>query len=383
VTVDREHHDRLRGKMSSPEERDEFNAKVRRIEGKTPVHKYALMVLREDRTCSFLSGDRLCTIHGRYGEELLPDTCASYPRSPVRIGDRLELTATPSCPEVARLVLTSDDGLDLVSYEPPETPLRFVLLTIDPVSKDPYEANFVPVRGLVASLLKQERFPVASRLFFVAFLADKGRDILKRGQKRFDAEALQELGTSLEDPTNLATLHRTFGRALVDPKFGLSVVREMLGLPARLMPAALAELVAELNAALAPHGASIASDPIELQRVLPRLPPLAPELAARLDVLGLRYALHEILRTGFAKEPTFIAFFHRLLLRLASFRFLVGTLARTRSVTSVGDLDALATRAVYLLTRALDHNAALMQETLKALEAHGLLLEHAVSLIRV
>lgn len=383
VVVDQPHHDRLRGKMSSPAERAEFEAKVRRLEGPPRAHKYALMVLREDKTCSFLA-DGLCSIHGRYGEELLPDVCATYPRSLTRIGERVELAGRPSCPEVARQILVEEDGLDLVSAEPPATPYRFIATTIDAKkSKDPYEANFTAVRGLVASLLAERRHPVASRLFFVAYFADKSRDILCRGEKRFDAEGLQELGSSLEEPATLATLHRSLGRALVDPRFGLSVVREMLGLPARLVPAALTELIAEVDAALAAHGASLAADPASLQHALAKLPPLAPDLAARLDVLVERYARHDVMRVAFAKEPSFIGFYHALLLRVATLRVLVGTLARTRPGVDASALDALGARAVYLLTRTLEHNELLMKEVQRALEAHGMTLENAVSLIRV
>src|SRR5688572_10864956 len=80
IRIDRKHHDALEQRMSSPEERAEFAAAVRKSDDPEP-QLHALMVLDDDGCCRFLAKDRSCTVHARYGEEYLPDGCSRYPRT--------------------------------------------------------------------------------------------------------------------------------------------------------------------------------------------------------------------------------------------------------------------------------------------------------------
>lgn len=52
--------------------------------------------------------DGLCGIHVRYGETFLGDACYFFPRATRRLGERVLVSATPSCPEIARLMLLAD-----------------------------------------------------------------------------------------------------------------------------------------------------------------------------------------------------------------------------------------------------------------------------------
>lgn len=57
-----------------------------------------------DDQCLKLTGN-LCRIHQRHGDGLLSDTCYFYPRVLRRMGGGPYVTATLSCPEIARLAL--------------------------------------------------------------------------------------------------------------------------------------------------------------------------------------------------------------------------------------------------------------------------------------
>lgn len=54
--------------------------------------------------------DGLCAIHKQYGTDFLGDACHFYPRVTRRVGDRAYMTATLSCPEIARLALFGENG---------------------------------------------------------------------------------------------------------------------------------------------------------------------------------------------------------------------------------------------------------------------------------
>ncbi len=52
-----------------------------------------------------------CGIQKAHGAEFLGDACHFYPRVTRALGDRVIMTASSSCPEIARLMLASDDAL--------------------------------------------------------------------------------------------------------------------------------------------------------------------------------------------------------------------------------------------------------------------------------
>lgn len=69
-------------------------------------------VMRRDATsdyCVKFEGG-LCGIQNKYGEKLLGDACHFYPRAVRTLGSELTMTATLSCPEIARLALFHDDA---------------------------------------------------------------------------------------------------------------------------------------------------------------------------------------------------------------------------------------------------------------------------------
>ncbi len=55
-----------------------------------------------------------CTIHSTYGTDFLTDTCHLYPRITRLLGEKTVVTASLSCPEIARLALADDNAYALV-----------------------------------------------------------------------------------------------------------------------------------------------------------------------------------------------------------------------------------------------------------------------------
>lgn len=61
--------------------------------------------------------DGLCGIHKTLGDRFLGDACHFYPRSTRTLGDIKLMTATLSCPEVARLALFDEKPFELIQTE--------------------------------------------------------------------------------------------------------------------------------------------------------------------------------------------------------------------------------------------------------------------------
>ena len=106
---------------------------------------HGMLSLRSiDRHCGLHGSDGNCLVQRHLGEEALSDTCFTYPRKTVKFGDRLEQSLTLSCPEAARLALSSDDAFEFVSLE----------LTV----RKSDTAVVTPVLGLTLSAMEEARF---------------------------------------------------------------------------------------------------------------------------------------------------------------------------------------------------------------------------------
>jgi hypothetical protein len=73
-----------------------------------------------DRCVKFEAG--WCGIHREYGEAFLGDACHFYPRITRALGETVVTTAALSCPEVARLMLCTEDGLEFAPREEVRVP---------------------------------------------------------------------------------------------------------------------------------------------------------------------------------------------------------------------------------------------------------------------
>lgn len=313
VLVDREHLDKLRQALPP----EEAAAKLRPIESNDP-QRVALVVLDGQRRCSFLDGG-LCSIQSRFGEDHLPDACATFPRRVGRLGDGYELQGSLSCPEVARLVLEEPDALDLV----PAPREMFGRNLVHHKVEGPAVADFVRVREHLLDVLGWDRYSLPVRLFTVAVFGLAGP---------VDLDDARERLATFEPPG----------------PFAMSVVRAIVELPA-------------FRAFDVPPG----DDAVALDEEHRR--------RARHDVVDewlARYARHYVLREWFPRASSPSAYVLGLLVRVAILRYLI----REPS-------PELARRAVTALTRLFEHDRAKADQLVASLEEQGMTsLDHAACL---
>lgn len=137
---------------------------------------FAQIRMNASHKCPLLSADGLCLIQVEHGEELLPRTCASYPRITYCIDGVTEKALSLSCPEAARLVLLNPQ---LLKDAGQEGGLRRG-------GERAHEGNqnlscFWSVRNFALTLVQNRVYPLWQRLFLLNLLG-----------RRFDAIAPDE-----------------------------------------------------------------------------------------------------------------------------------------------------------------------------------------------
>ncbi|PIE20831.1 MAG: hypothetical protein CSA66_00415 [Proteobacteria bacterium] len=134
----------------------------------------------KDRRCPFLDERRLCQLHKSFGHEMLPDACAIYPRRLRRVGDHVELSATPSCPELSRKLLLDADAVDVVPLAWADIQRPRIHGGMDPRDRRPFWNTALTVRDHVVPLLADPSISLEQRLFLTLWLSKRTNDILNK-----------------------------------------------------------------------------------------------------------------------------------------------------------------------------------------------------------
>lgn len=131
---------------------------------------YAFAVLTPEKHCSFLNADRLCMIQKHLGESYLSNVCSSFPRITNKIDGSLERSATPSCPEVMRLLAENSDAMALVTVkDPASTPIiSFNIKQSDKRFRGTLISELLAVRDACLNFFESEVSTLEVQLFDLA-----------------------------------------------------------------------------------------------------------------------------------------------------------------------------------------------------------------------
>ena len=192
VIIDEDHYKKLKRAMDQTQaQRREFGATHKRVDIKKRSRLYyATLCMRKDGYCGLLDADGLCSVQLRFGEQLLSDTCALYPRTFSATGSRIEMAGTLSCPEITRRVLFAADALELVDMDPRSLPegRNPPVQKIDP--KNLYAGYVDDIRTTMYELLSLPEYPLSARLFFAAYFASRTVGFFFKGCESVDEQRL-------------------------------------------------------------------------------------------------------------------------------------------------------------------------------------------------
>lgn len=124
-----------------------------------------------------------CSIQAKYGEEFLGDACFLYPRITRSVGDSCIVTATMSCPEIARAVLYREDRILFENFSAPRIPQEVRNIFSDGLTLD-------DVINVHSSFLAATKDESASAVKVFARIASVSRSLQRVEQKDW-ARAVQ------------------------------------------------------------------------------------------------------------------------------------------------------------------------------------------------
>ncbi|KWX80522.1 hypothetical protein AMQ84_03540 [Paenibacillus riograndensis] len=175
ITIDRSTYEKYK-QIPDASLHEEINKNL--VRNKKSIESYASFKMNQKTgNCSMLC-DGLCTIQAKVGETFLSQTCSTYPRI-LNEADEIEVSALLSCPEIARLVLLSEDAMSFTRTNELHTPnLRINQLGSPAHKKKQCIQN---LRDIMLEVLSDRHFSLQHRLIIIGVLLDNTDELLRSG----------------------------------------------------------------------------------------------------------------------------------------------------------------------------------------------------------
>jgi lysine-N-methylase len=344
---------------------------------------YAFIQPRADGWCSFLDESKLCEIQQDHGEKMLSESCSIFPRTALAVGDRVELGGSLACPEVARHLITTEDGGDLIPGSRDLMPRQWIGHGVDVDEGSAYERAFDVVRNAVFRTLANDTVPLMWRRLAIADVAEKISSYFQEDVVSFDNTRLIRDLARFDNAATLHQLGRDFERLNVPLESTLhlvvNVLQQRITLPHSTRYQAL--LASVLDSMLAEaRGTDPIDAPVATEKVAAVYQRRRDEVMARFpertELLFTNYVRHFWTRSPYTHSPSLLEHVCRVELRVALLRFLYFGHPQMLELLKSGargddaspPLDAIAVEVMQIFAKAFEHAETLMKTIDSALD---------------
>jgi lysine-N-methylase len=319
--------------------------------------------------CTFLETTGLCRVQALAGKKALPSICATYPRSISRIGVRTEISAHPSCPEIARKLLLEPNSVNRLAASAKDVVRPVAHQHIPNPLAHPYTKHIDELRDIAFHYLEMP-LPLSHRLYLLAEVAKLAAPVLTP-DRTTDAEAeLEKVLAPMLEEKNLIASSQHLTRLNWNAEEGFSILLQLLQIRSESSVGSKSHKVTQLVEELEQANNIDLTDvetaakvlfPLHQQRSA-RLHELAGE---RLEQYGTRFAINYWFSNLYTSSPSLLAHTRRLLLVHGIQRLmLVNHPTIIKSLESGNyffqtEMDRLAVQIVYNVSRALEHSKIL------------------------
>lgn len=230
IHIDKDHYEKLEKTFSNNREKTDLFHKyvIKNEDWDKQTDDFASINFLENKNCPFLDDRKLCSIHATFGESVIPNFCAMYPKDIRRVDDRLEVSAALSCPEVARKVILEKGSMSLNYADNSIIPRKIISKSIFSSFAKTYEKHIDDVRAIIFTILDNEYFPFHSRTFFTIWFAEQTVPMFHEGCKNIPDLYFSSLLSQFTDKDQLQLLHDHYSEIHIPDDNGLHLIFKIL-----------------------------------------------------------------------------------------------------------------------------------------------------------
>ena len=408
IDVDKAHYERLlmTSKFSAKPLAARMRAAIRVVppKNKRERERYTLK-LHDNGDCVFLDEIGLCEVHKNYGISTLWDVCAFYPRKLKWIGTTLELSATGSCPEVARQLLCHEDGAELEAIDLSRLERHVMQDGLDPRDTRPFFHAYLMLREFMMELFGDATVTLEQKYFLMTWFSKRTNDVLKKHKATGDLGVVEREMALLRSPAVRAEILKRFEQLATPAALVIWIIRaivrngrtgthqdkmrsnwaimvdEVIGTYSKL-----ASILPEPGADEAAHDASEAKQSPVIEATTAEVWFDYCRRRARLHAVPIaakameRYFRNYTIHTWFHKFPTeeedILHYALRTLVQHAAIRFLIVSHPKMIAALNAYDASAKDAAADAALVVELDKVAVIAFQKIARHTEHGVLLKY-------
>ncbi|BCJ98510.1 flagellin lysine-N-methylase [Anaerocolumna chitinilytica] len=144
-----------------------------------------VIALNEQKQCPFLNEQKLCNLVLNFGDEVLSETCAIFPRQIHEFADRKEYSLLPGCPEVVDLMNQQDK----------------ICFTKNLFDLD--EDILLQIRTMMITIMQNQHFSISKSvmmIFYILLDIYQNKSVLKKEIDEYkDKAILKELSDTIDN----------------------------------------------------------------------------------------------------------------------------------------------------------------------------------------
>lgn len=155
---------------------NKINSNIGRVRNNSSDLRYGKIKL-QNKGCSLLDDEGLCTIHSKLGEGYLCNICRFYPREIIKFGEIYERNLFMSCPEVARYFVKSKGDFSFNMDEEELTDLDKDYIMNKIYNEKLYNLLW-DSRSLAMEIIQFKEIEIWKRIIFLKILTDKVQKLI-------------------------------------------------------------------------------------------------------------------------------------------------------------------------------------------------------------
>ena len=360
--------------QKTPDGRKIFQNSISRIKDRKTEQGYAEIQMKPNGDCPFLDEQRLCDIHKQFGGKQLGWICKDYPRTVSENFDQVELSLTLSCPEAARLCLSSEGATDLV-----EAPWNIIEGTSKYRAKLPSGNTLKPyfeyrneIRQVLLHLAQADKYTTSGRVYLMLHFANRIGGFFNAGLEDTSTEELVLEIDNIANPQH----HEQLVRGFIDtqPDYSLSFAISLMTV---LLLGAdensefsvfLRSIFNHYNIELSDGESGLNSEELSplIDNYLEQLKQIEGAYHEQIEQYLERLLIHSCFKYQYIHEKSLISHVRNIFTLIASMKFLFILHPKTRDICrqladgekngeQVSQLNETMTEVVYLVSRKFDH----------------------------
>lgn len=382
-------------------DREKFERSFKRMRtSKNKNAEFAYIALNQsDGQCPYLDSSSLCEIHRRFGQAYLSRTCRIYPRRIRVFGNSIEMSASFSCPEVARLCLLDAESCMLIQKTADPADEYISTSSDTECFSDPYHTYKNEIRNIINEFLSARQYPIASRLFFIAYFSNRIGSFFYKGSAVFKEERLISELDRIIDQSMIPELHNQFCSMKASIELPMNIVQTVLA--AKTINPSLSQLilkawskydvideVGQLRMIQSSDGILDSRQMFEIYTA--RRSQLHERFSVQLNLFFENYFKNSWFGELYTESSDLLSHMQILLVRVAIFSFIFYSNPGLDEILKGGDseteqkiLNQVAVEVFYKFSRAIEHDTVLAKSIFSALEEQEMLsLAHIVQFLK-